>query len=145
MNPKQGYSYESIRAFNGDGYSIWTYDLSDEDAAYFNNPDSLMFIKYPEVGEYRKHWKHRTWKRGPFDGKDQQYLHLALDVAGSYDRYKIELTDQWFGRIRKMLSKKDCLYAFNFKEHEPRAYPGNVDFYIIFPIEKIFILINHNA
>ena len=78
MNPEEIYVYESIRNLRGDGYSIWIYNLSNAEAAYFMKPDSLLFSKYPLVGEHRTHWNHQKWKRGPFDEKDGKYLKLAL-------------------------------------------------------------------
>ena len=49
------YEYETERAFNGDGYSIWIYKLDNETAHYFKNPKEEFFTKYPSM-ELRSHW-----------------------------------------------------------------------------------------
>ena len=112
--------------------------------AYFMKPDSLFFSQYPLAGEYRTHWNRQPWKQGPFDDNFQEYLHFALSIGSPENEHKIYFRENWLGRIRSMLARGTCLYAFNYKESPPDSYPTNVDFYIISPREKILIIINHN-
>ncbi len=145
MNPEEIYVYESIRNLRGDGYSIWIYNLSNAEAAYFMKPDSLLFSKYPLVGEHRTHWNHQKWKRGPFDEKDGKYLKLALIVGRPNDPEAVNHENNWTDRIRSILNNKNCLYAFSFTNHDPTENPRDVDFYIISPDDNVLIVINHNT
>ena len=50
------YEYETERAFNGDGYSIWIYKIDDKTADYFKNPKEEFFTEHPRT-ELRSHWE----------------------------------------------------------------------------------------
>ena len=49
---KLRYKNESERAFNGDGYSIWIYEIDENTATYFKNPKEEFFSKYPNMTKY---------------------------------------------------------------------------------------------
>ena len=135
-NGETFYEYESERAFNGDGYSIWIYEIDQITANYFKNPNDIFFKKHPR-SELRSHWKTEFWKRTPFDKKEQQFLDFAHI---SLDKLDFELTD--------LLNEHGNYYAYEHYTHhfsDESVYIGNIDFYIICPNRRIIVKINHNT
>ncbi len=130
------YIDESERSFNGDGYSIWIYEIDEKTAKYFKNPNDEFFSKYPNT-ELRSNWKSEFWKKTPFDQKEQQFFNFA---HSSLDKLKFELED--------LLIEKGNYYAYEYYMHnfsDENIFIGNIDFYIICPNRKIIVKINHNT
>jgi hypothetical protein len=129
------YEYESKRDFNGDGYSIWIYEIDDKTANYFKNPDVEFLNDYPN-SEFRDDWKTEFWKKTPFDKTEQEYLDFAHK---SLDEFDFELDD--------LLNESGNYYAYEYYLHDfgKLKFVGNIDFYIICPLRKIIVKINHNT
>ncbi len=130
------YEYETERAFNGDGYSIWVYKIDNSTANYFKKPNREFFIKYPKT-ELRNHWKSELWKKTPFDKKEQKFLDFAHTEL---DKLDFELED--------LLSEEGNYYSYEYLTHDfnnGTIFIGNIDFYIICPERKIIVKINHNT
>jgi hypothetical protein len=130
------YEYESKRDFNGDGYSIWIYKIDDKTSEYFKSPSNEFFTKYPLIG-IRSDWELELWKRTPFDIEEQKFLDFA---HSSLDELDFELED--------LLNEKGNYYAYKYYMHNfssGTVYVGNIDFYIICPIRKLIVKINHNT
>ncbi len=130
------YKYESERAFNGDGYSIWIYKIDDKTSEYFKSPPDQFFTQHPST-KIRSHWKPEFWKRTPFDKKEQKFLNFA---HCSLDELDFELED--------LLNENGNYYSYEYYMHnfsEGTAYVGNIDFYIICPKRKLMVRINHNT
>ena len=125
------YEYETERAFNGDGYSIWIYKIDDQTAKYFENPKAEFFTKYPSA-ELRSHWETEYWKKTPFDKQEKKFLDFAYSTL---DELEFELED--------LLYEKGNYYAYKYYMH--RYGIGNIDFYIICPNRKLIVQINHNT
>ncbi len=130
------YEYVTERAFNGDGYSIWIYEIDEETARYFKNPNPDFFTKYPNP-EFRSDWETEYWKKTPFDTNEQKFLDFA---HSSLDEMDFELED--------LLNESGNYYAYKYyiqNFSEGRSYVANIDFYIICPDRKLIVKINHNT
>ena len=129
------YEYETERFFNGDGYSIWIYELDEKTADYFKNPEPKFFTDYPTT-DLRNHWQAEFWKKTPFDKTEQKFLDFA---HSSLDTLDFELED--------LLNEKGNYYGYEYYIHNfgERELVGDIDFYIICPNRKIIVKINHNT
>ncbi len=133
---KSIYISESVRAFNGDGYSIWIYEIDNSTASYFKNPNDAFFSKHPRT-ELRSHWESEFWKKTPFDQAEQMFLDFAYS---SLDDLEFELDD--------ILNEEGNYYGYEYFMHDfndSTAYVGDIDFYVICPKRKIIVIINHNT
>lgn len=130
------YEYESKRDFNGDGYSIWIYEIDDKTAQYFKNPNAEFFIDYPS-SDFRKDWETEFWKKTPFNKEEQKFFNFAHK---DLDELEFELED--------LLYEKENYYAYEYYMHDfsdGTVYVGNIDFYILCPNRKLIVKINHNT
>ena len=130
------YKYESNRDFNGDGYSIWIYEIDDKTANYFKKPNADFFTNYPN-SDFRNKWETEYWKKTPFDKEEQKFLDFA---HSELDELEFELED--------LLNEKGNYYAYEYYMHDfsdETVYVGNIDFYIICPNRKLIVKINHNT
>ncbi len=125
------YEYETERAFNGDGYSIWIYKIDDQTVEYFKNPKEEFFTKHPST-ELRSQWETEFWKKTPFDKQEKKFLDFAHTTL---EKLEFELED--------LLYEKGNYYAYKYYMHSYGI--GNIDFYIICPNRKIIVQINHNT
>jgi hypothetical protein len=133
---KSIFEFEGHRSFNGDGYSIWIYELEENTETYFKNPNDEFFSNYPRT-ELRDHWKSKLWHRTPFDKKEQKFVDFAHI---SLDDLDFELTD--------LLNEDGNYYGYEYYMHDfidGTTYVGDIDFYIICPNRKMMIKINHNT
>ena len=104
------YEYETERFFNGDGYSIWIYELDEETAEYFKNPNASFFTEYPTT-DLRNDWESEFWKMTPFDKTEQKFLNFA---HSSLDTLNFELED--------LLNEKGNYYfSFFLPPHSPTS------------------------
>lgn len=138
------FTYESPRAFNGDGYSILVYELTEEDANNFLHPQPDFFKDYPSKSEFRDHWDQQKWKKGPILETERKYLDFALNEVPSINQEDYSNLSVQFDHIRSIMSSNNCVYAFNYLSHSD-SYIGNIDFFIISPEQKKLIIINHNT
>jgi hypothetical protein len=132
------YEYETERAFNGDGYSIWIYELEDKAINYFKKPNNDFFKIYPRT-ELRNHWQPEFWKKTPFNKNEQKFFDFA---HVSLDNLNFELED--------LLNEEGNYYAYEYYMHNfdidiDSSVVGDIDFYIICPNRKIMVKINHNT
>lgn len=137
--PAPVFSYDSERAFNGDGYSISTYDLPESIRHRFQKPDQRLLGEFPARPSYRSHWKTVNWKPGPLPPSLEQYVEFAL---GEYSRDKKGLSEQ-FSAIRKALEKPTTFYSFFY--NDPGKYVGDIDFFVIDLEDGKLYIINNNT
>lgn len=78
LNVKEVYVHESLRAFNGDGYSIWVYELDEEVATIFLNPEKAFFTSYPIKADYREKWSTKHWESTPLKADEEKFLYWLL-------------------------------------------------------------------
>ena len=124
--------YHSERAFNGDGYSIDIYELNSQQNMYFESPNPEFYTEYP-AEELREDWETNRWEKTPLKKEDMP----AFCVAVLY-RNKVQID------LNEIVNEDGNYYAYQFFRHN-EVIIGNVDFYIISPKRKLFILINLNT
>jgi hypothetical protein len=135
------YSYDSERAFNGDGYSLAIYVLPDTVRKRFEHPDVELLNTFPKHSEIdRGHWSTEFWRQGPVDPRFSKYVHFALS---SYDQQKNQPLMDAFAAIQNALARTDAYYAFFKYDH--RDYPGDIDFFLVDLKTGRIYIINHNT
>ena len=134
------YSYDSERAFNGDGYSIAVYKLPQSIRDRFTSPDSHLFTEFPKRPDYRSHWKTVFWKQAPFDDSLSTFLDFALST---YDADRAEGLGDQFDAIKTALRKRTTFYALFY--NDPGKYVGDIDLFIIDLEADRLYTINHNT
>jgi hypothetical protein len=126
------YKYESQRSFNGDGASLYVFDLPAQLRHRFEQKDSRLLTEYPKRPDYRSHWEVITWREAPFDTSLDKYLDFALYASSEHTK-----------EIRHALSRSGTFYAFFHYDHG--SSPGNVDFFIVDLLEGRVYEINVNT
>lgn len=94
------FKYASDRHFNGDGYSIWVYDLPATVRARFESADQRLLTKYPKSSDIGGRWRTEHWRKTPFEGEFQDGLQLVLS---SYDAKEAPEISSHLEAIRQTL------------------------------------------
>ncbi len=128
----------SERAFNGDGYSIYIYDISDDVANSFLTPSPDFFTEFPKSD--RDSWTKVTWRKSPIKESENKIVDFAIWSRSTLPESN-KLKENKL--IRKILSEKGNYYAYAVSIQSYGV--SNVDFYILSPKEKKLICINHNT
>ncbi len=126
------FKYDSERAFNGDGASIYIYDMPEQIRRRFENPDSRLLTKFPKLPHYRRGWSLVTWMESPLDSSFEKYLDFALLASREHSQ-----------EIRDALSRKGTFYSILHSDHG--SSPGNVDFYVVDLLRGRIYVINVNT
>jgi hypothetical protein len=134
------YSYESPRSFNGDGYSIWVYNLPESVKLRFESFDKSLAADYPHKPDYRSHWKTVAWQMTPLSSEHNDYLDFALS---SYDLHNNPELKSIYDDIRVLMKTPGTFYAYHY--YDPGDYPGNIDMFIVDYLNNRLIVINHNT
>ena len=137
---KTNYEYDSLRSFNGDGYSISVYELPDSIRRRFDGADERLLLEFPKRPQYRSHWRTEHWRAAPFDPAFQKYLDFALS---SYDARQATGLAAQFEAIREAVSRKRTYYGFFTYDHGER--PGDIDLFIVDLERGQLYMINHNT
>lgn len=132
---KPVYKYDTGRAFNGDGYTIYVYELPPEIRKRFTAVDRRLLTQFPQVPESRLDWSVQYWTPSPFDARFNEYLDFALS---SYDLSVKSNLKPYFEAIRKALAGEDAYYAFF-------ARNGDIDFFVVALAEGRLYEIYHNT
>jgi hypothetical protein len=111
----------------GEGYSLKVYRFSNETVKYFNNPDSTFFKDFPLYSDIK-------WKKTPIDSNEYKILDF---VTMTYGHFSDEII-KYQNIVRKIVTTKDAFYSYSMGKS------GNVNFYIIYPTDRLIILIYHN-
>ncbi len=137
------YSYESSRAFNGDGFSVYFDEMNEEVATLFLHPSKSFFSDYPIKPEHRENWEQEKWMETPI--KNEHKMHLDFALSGF--PYRLEDNPELFERkeiILEILKEEGAFYSFNYYLHNS-SLVGNIDLFILSPKKKLIISINHNT
>ena len=133
------YSYESERAFNGDGYSLTVHTLPKEIEERFKNFDQKLKSSYPIKPAYRDKWETIHWQKAPITDKFTPYFNFALsEPYGKKKKLKEHLKS-----ISSAIKGPNVYYSFFYYDHS-KDFPGNIDLFIIDLKNKMVYLINHN-
>jgi hypothetical protein len=132
------FSYDSERAFNGDGYSIEVFDISTSFAAWATSPPPNFTTSYPIPPGYRSHWKSTTWHKTPIPAEELNFLDFATNSYTDDPKLVAAIS-----LLQKLAKKPGSYIAIRYYMHDDSV--GDVDFYLLSPSEKTFILVNHNT
>jgi hypothetical protein len=116
--PEPIFKYTPERSFNGDGASLYVFELPDQVRLRFEKQDSRLLTEFPRRPHYRSDWKVVSWKEGPFDTSLEKYLEFALFATSEHTK-----------EIQEALSRKGTFYSFFHYDHG--TSPGNIDFFIV--------------
>jgi hypothetical protein len=134
------YEYHSDRGFNGDGYSIYIYQIYDPLIQHFQNNIDNLSKSYPNKPWYREDWQTKKWSIGPIPENEIIFFDFSLpgyvDMPNDYEIKK----EMIYNLIK---TESNYYFSYHYKMHDER--PDNIDFYLVFPNKKIFVIINHNT
>lgn len=132
-------SHHSERAFNGDGYSIAVYSISESAAATLAAPPPEFFEKLPVRPGYRSHWEAVPWRETPSRSEDSEYINfvsVASENRGSDPNNPQDVA-------ARLLSEEGNYYSYFY--NVPSNHLGNVDLFIISPEERLLVIVNQNT
>jgi hypothetical protein len=122
------FKFDSGRSFNGDGASIYIYELPEKIRHRFENQDRKLLSEYPKRPYYRRDWSSVTWKEAPFDANLERYLDFALSGAGDHS-----------AEIRDALSREGTFYSFFHNDYGGSAH--DIDFFIVdLQVGRIYVI-----
>lgn len=137
--------FHSSRSFTGDGYSIEIYTLPETVVAYFGNPDK-DFRNYPCL----PCWSPEDccvvkWKTGIPDTEEQEFVDHALLSPQTY-LYSF-LRDKKISELLRTaetsLYKDTTHYSYFYRV--TGDYVADIYFFIIVPVGKLLIIIDHTT
>ncbi len=122
------YRYDEM-GIRGEGFTFEIYQLNEETAKYFINPDKDFFEKFPnEIFATTK------WKKTPL--QDTVLLNFVTPKYGNWSKsLQNEIKEKQI-IVRQVANDKGSYYAVR-QSH-------GTDLYLISPRRKIIIYINHN-
>ena len=135
--PDPTFSYDSERAFNGDGYSLAAFVLPPAVKAQFQSFGETM-AAYPQRPDYRSHWKTSPWRKTPSASSDKRYIDFALTSS-----FGSNVTLEHQKAIRVLLSRDGSFFAYFYNEFE--GYLGDIDLFVVDPANDRLYLINFNT
>lgn len=132
------HSYDSPRAFNGDGYSIEVFQISDALTRWVSSPPAEFRTTYPVLPSVRSRWSAVHWRPTSISADERKFLEFALmEHADSKDLHAAKKL------LERLSNEPGHLFAYFYYMHDDRV--GNVDFFLISPSERVFISVNHNT
>ncbi|MDP1581369.1 MAG: hypothetical protein Q8M02_13935 [Candidatus Didemnitutus sp.] len=135
--PTPTFSYDSERAFNGDGYSIQVFALPKSVRERFESFDEKALGALPQKPDYRSQWKTSPWRKTPMQSSENKYLDFALSNFGPAEvRYHQKA-------IRELVGKTGSYVAYFYFDHGD--YPGNIDLFVVDLEGNRLYLINFNT
>lgn len=145
--------FESERSFNGDGYSIYVFEMSDKIIEYIINNFETIINEYPIKPDFREYWTKVGWKETPLDEKEQRFYEFCTDVEYTYydkSSFVKNNAKKCILYFEKLVNEVGNYYSYNYLSHsygdlESDEYVSDIDFYIFNLKEKILICINHNT
>lgn len=129
--PWKKYAYEDW-GFRGEGYELDMYSFDEETAAYFKSPDSAFYARDLNGAEWYKQ-SSSGWRHTPVDSSGLRFLEIATP---DYSEWEGEILDH-LDEVRRWGRTSGSLYAY-------RGNPGNIDFFLINPAERVIVMITHN-
>ena len=134
------FKYASERHFNGDGYSIWVYELPVTIRARFDSPDQRLLTKYPKSSDKGGRWRTEHWRKTPFEGEFQDGLRLVLS---SYDAQETPELASHLEAIRRVLDSEGSYYAFFY--YRAIDCISDIDFFLVDLVNNRLYIVSHNT
>jgi len=133
LTGKQFWSWNNYRydefGIRGEGFTFEIYNLNDEVANYFTEPDKDFFEHFPiEKFETTK------WKKTPI--LDTELVDFVTPIYGNWSKSLQKEIEEKQLIVRQVAKEKDSYYAVR-QSH-------GTDLFLISPKRKIIVYINHN-
>jgi hypothetical protein len=139
--------YESKRAPNGDGYSIYVFKMANEMIEYIVNNFGDIKNEYPLKSKRRNTWMKEGWKETPFIEYEKTFYDFCIDIEYIYFNESVSVINnvkKAISYFSKIMSKTGSYYSYNY--YMPGGkYLGDIDFFVFNINRKILICINHNT
>jgi hypothetical protein len=150
------FAFDSERAFNGDGYSIYRYNLPASIAEGLQRPPETFFTTLPKKPSYRSEWKTKYWRRTPVDQSEQEFVQFAAPMGNFPNGMRsepgfVELGDAARREaefLQQLLREEDNYYAYFYFMAGPWngiTWPGDIDFFVLSPRRRVLYVINNNT
>lgn len=143
FRPQNIYAYNSPRSQSGESYTFHVFQLADAELAQLTNATAMAQADLPALGENRKGWTRLAWQQGPWTNDEH---HLQTQIFPKEQDMELGRMQDW---LKTTFPKKDILFAGRFQEGtakaDEKAVPKNVDFFLIDPVEKRLVIINHST
>lgn len=132
------YQYDSVRSFNGDGFSFSVIPLPATVKKFINsNPNE--FAQFPKRSFIRKNWSESHWKYTPVPNEVKKYSDFAFmnvgDQSEMFEKYKQGAT--------LALSKPGNYFSYLYFDHADN--PGNIDFFEVDMENDLIYYLNINT
>lgn len=135
--------FHSSRSFTGDGYSIEIYTLPKRVVTYFGNP-GRDFRNYPcPLWWFPEDCCVVKWKTGIPDTKEQKFVDHALLQTYLYSSLRDKKISELLRTAETSLYKDTTHYSYAYRI--TGDYVADIDFFIIDPVGKLLIIINHST
>lgn len=113
----------------GEGFTFEIYQLNDEMAKYFTNPDKVFFEQFPS-----EKFQTTKWKETPV--LDTELVEFVTPIYGNWSqRLKKEIAEKQ-KIVKQIMNDKGSYYAVR--------HTNSTDLYLISPKRKVIVYINHN-
>jgi len=122
------YRYDEI-GIRGEGFTFEIYQLNNEMAVYFANPEKDFFTSYPA-----KRFNATKWRKTPVEETD--VVEFMTPIYGTW-RQSLQVEIQEQQKLVKEISSEEGSYYSIRNSH-------GTDLYLISPKKKVIIYINHN-
>lgn len=134
------YGYNSERAINGDGYTIWVHELPGDVRRRFEMADAILMSEFPKKPKYRSKWREVTWRQGPLDKELREPVEFALLMTASYRPKEAE---PYFAEVLEALRRPTTYYAMFFNGDTQSV--TDADLFVIDLEKGRLYVINHNT
>jgi len=134
------FKYASDRHFNGDGYSIWVYELPATVRARFESADQRLLTKYPKSSDIEGRWRTEHWQQTPLVGEFEDGLQLVLS---SYDAKEAPEISSHLEAIRQTLDAEGSYYALFYYRAIDRI--SDIEFFLVDLVNNRLYIVNHNT
>ena len=139
MLSKARLTYDSPRAFNGDGYSIDVIDMSEEFWSWLEANKVELIADYPKKPSIRSEWEQVLWHKTPITDAETNYLEFATVEYGESEGQLAQAREL----LLKLATADGSIIAYC---HKTVSYGiADIDFYLLNPRAKVFIRVNHNT
>jgi hypothetical protein len=137
--------FTSDRAFNGDGYSIYVIEMTEELIKYISTNLNDIIEIYPIKQDYRKRWIKVGWQKTPLVKEEEEFYDFAIDAKYLYDNKPslvIDNANKSLSYFIEMMNDEGNYYSYIYNKWDNETI-GDIDFFV-FDLEKgVLVLINH--
>lgn len=139
------YQYQSERSPNGDGYSMYVYNIPIKYNDSLKSKIHAITNTHPKKPQYREHWNEKKWSLTPCKKSEQWFIDFS--AKNDYLGNTSEELKQATKLFKALISRKGNYYSYFYTVHDfdGRKRVGDIDFFIYSPDIRKLLIINHNT